>query len=475
MRCCHSHQRREGQRQVGRPPCEGQQEERRRSCCAGHGDPEEVVANTGAPDRTERSPPALTRRYLPAGSRSHPGGIDVLLERQPRRGRPVRRVVHDPVPRRTGHEPNGRSAGRHGRSLGRAPGVGPARSAILAAARGLPDRRDARSGRENELRGRETIHYVNNSPETPAVSLDARRAEHLRAEQRHQRSSISRRSSFSAPRSTSPARDSTARLDARVGCRWRARRRSRRSYGTTMRVDLARPLAPGRDVDIEIVWHFNVPTTGAGRMGHDGPLYEIAQWYPRMAVYDDVRGWNHEPYIGAGEFYLEYGSFDVDAHRARDYVVAATGELANPEQVLTASAAGAAGAARASPTPRSRSSRADEAGDPSTHPARRTAGDADLALHRRQRARLRLRGGAQTSAGTRAATRASSSRRSTARRRQVARGEPDGPRGDQVLQRAVVSAIPTRTRRRSKGRSRAWSTRCSPSAQQPDRAKTSSG
>ena len=46
-------------------------------------------------------------------------------------------------------------------------------------------------------------------------------------------------------------------------------------------------------------------------MGRDGALYEIAQWYPRMAVYDDVRGWNHDPYIGAGEFYLEYGGFDV--------------------------------------------------------------------------------------------------------------------------------------------------------------------
>jgi hypothetical protein len=79
-----------------------------------------------------------------------------------------------------------------------------------------------------------------------------------------------------------------------------------------------------------------VPDYGAGRMGRDGALYEIAQWYPRLAVYDDVRGWNHEPYIGAGEFYLEYGSFDVSITVPANYVVGATGTLRNPEVVLTA-------------------------------------------------------------------------------------------------------------------------------------------
>ncbi len=106
-------------------------------------------------------------------------------------------------------------------------------------------------------------------------------------------------------------------------------------YGTTMRVDLASPLAAGSAIDLQIAWHFAVPAQGAGRMGHDGPLYEMAQWYPRMAVYDDVRGWNHEPYIGAGEFYLEYGSFDVSLTIPASYIVTATGELQNPQQVLT--------------------------------------------------------------------------------------------------------------------------------------------
>lgn len=107
-------------------------------------------------------------------------------------------------------------------------------------------------------------------------------------------------------------------------------------YGSMMRVDLARPLRPGLALDIEVEWRFSVPPYGAGRMGHDGDLYELGQWYPRMAVYDDVKGWNHEPYIGAGEFYLEYGSFDVAVTVPAAYIVAATGVLQNPLQVLTA-------------------------------------------------------------------------------------------------------------------------------------------
>lgn len=107
-------------------------------------------------------------------------------------------------------------------------------------------------------------------------------------------------------------------------------------YGTTMRLDLARPLPAGGTLVLTIAWHFPVPPYGGGRMGHDGTLYEMAQWYPRLAVYDDLRGWNAEPYIGAGEFYLEYGRFEVNVTVPASYVVAATGTLRNPEQVLTA-------------------------------------------------------------------------------------------------------------------------------------------
>jgi len=107
-------------------------------------------------------------------------------------------------------------------------------------------------------------------------------------------------------------------------------------FGTTMRLDLDAPLPPGATVDLAIDWRFKVPPFGGGRMGHDGTLYELGQWYPRMAVYDDLRGWNHDPYIGAGEFYLEYGRFDVSVTVPAGFVVAATGVLQNPEDVLSA-------------------------------------------------------------------------------------------------------------------------------------------
>ncbi|MGD8319858.1 MAG: M1 family metallopeptidase [Gemmatimonadota bacterium] len=110
--------------------------------------------------------------------------------------------------------------------------------------------------------------------------------------------------------------------------------------GTRMRVDLATPMRPGGgQLDIEVSWSFIVPEYGADRMGRlqaaKGWVYEIAQWYPRMFVYDDVHGWNTMPYLGQGEFYLEYGDFDVQITAPRDFVVVAGGELLNPEEVLT--------------------------------------------------------------------------------------------------------------------------------------------
>ena len=105
---------------------------------------------------------------------------------------------------------------------------------------------------------------------------------------------------------------------------------------TMMYVDLVRPIPPGGTTTFELDYGFNVPEHGADRMGRDGSLYEIAQWYPRMAVYDDVHGWNTDQYLGQGEFYLEYGDIDYEVTLPAGYIVAGTGVLLNPADVLTA-------------------------------------------------------------------------------------------------------------------------------------------
>ena len=109
-----------------------------------------------------------------------------------------------------------------------------------------------------------------------------------------------------------------------------------RVVGTMMRLDLAAPLpSRGGRLTIAIHYHFLIPEHGADRMGRDGPLYEIAQWYPRMTVYDDVRGWNTDQYLGQGEFYLEYGDFDYAVTVPAGYTVAGSGVLQNATDVLS--------------------------------------------------------------------------------------------------------------------------------------------
>lgn len=110
---------------------------------------------------------------------------------------------------------------------------------------------------------------------------------------------------------------------------------SYRVDATLMELRLPRPLLPGDSTVVTIAWHFPVPPRGAPRTGRiDHSLYNVAQWYPQVAVYDDLLGWNRQPYLGNGEFYLEYGDFDVALTLPEGWLVAATGVLQNPEEVL---------------------------------------------------------------------------------------------------------------------------------------------
>ncbi|MER3470322.1 MAG: peptidase M1 [Chitinophagaceae bacterium] len=96
----------------------------------------------------------------------------------------------------------------------------------------------------------------------------------------------------------------------------------------------------GNKVKLFISYDFTVPEYGSDRMGRlltkNGWIYEIAQWYPRMAVYDDVQGWNTLPYLGQGEFYLEYGDIDYTITAPANLIIVGSGELVNEKEVLTA-------------------------------------------------------------------------------------------------------------------------------------------
>jgi hypothetical protein len=110
---------------------------------------------------------------------------------------------------------------------------------------------------------------------------------------------------------------------------------------TRMQVRLANALAAkGGSLKLKIEYSYTVPDYGADRTGilntKNGNIFAIAQWYPRLCVFDDVRGWNTDPYLGASEFYLEYGNFDVSITAPSAMIVVASGELQNPQDVLTA-------------------------------------------------------------------------------------------------------------------------------------------
>ncbi|HVU55343.1 MAG TPA: M1 family aminopeptidase [Puia sp.] len=108
---------------------------------------------------------------------------------------------------------------------------------------------------------------------------------------------------------------------------------------TRMQIRLANTLKSAGSLQIKIDYAFTIPQYGTDRMGRlltrNGWIYEVAQWFPRMEVYDDVYGWNTLPYLGAGEFYLEYGDIDYSITAPSDLVVAGSGELLNAAEVLT--------------------------------------------------------------------------------------------------------------------------------------------
>ena len=113
---------------------------------------------------------------------------------------------------------------------------------------------------------------------------------------------------------------------------------------TMMRVELPTPLASGEKVSFKMKWWYNIQDRIklGGRSGYeffeeeDNHLFAMAQFHPRMAVYNEIEGWQHKQFLGRGEFACEFGDFEVNITVPEDHFVAATGELQNAEKVLTA-------------------------------------------------------------------------------------------------------------------------------------------
>ena len=116
----------------------------------------------------------------------------------------------------------------------------------------------------------------------------------------------------------------------------------RNGRSTSASVRLGTPIAAGAKAVLEIAWSHKLP--GGPGTGHRmvqrwaDTLYQPTQWFPRVAVYDDLRGWDNELYVGPSEFYNNFGTFDVNIDVPAGWIVSGTGVLKNPEQVLTAAA-----------------------------------------------------------------------------------------------------------------------------------------
>jgi hypothetical protein len=196
-----------------------------------------------------------------------------------------------------------------------------------------------------ELHTTETITYTNNSPDT-LPSLWIQLEQNLyRKDSRGQAlfGGLMRRMSHAAPGTVTNTDgfvfDSVEVEPVAAKGKAASTKADYLITDTRMHVLLAEPLKPhGGQLKLHIQYHYKIPGVWGGRtswgMSKQGEIYDMAQWYPRMAVYDDLRGWDTLPYIGS-EFYLEYGNFDYYLTVPANMIVAGSGELVNPKEVLT--------------------------------------------------------------------------------------------------------------------------------------------
>ncbi len=194
------------------------------------------------------------------------------------------------------------------------------------------------------LTGRETITYTNLSPDALPylwVQLDQNIFEKNSIANATQVGQLQDRMSFQAMEGMMSDFDGGFKIEAVTGKDGRALHTV--TNNTMMRVDLPTPLLPRQAVSFQVKWHYNITDQSKinGRSGFEyfaddkNYLYEMAQFYPRMAVYSDNQGWQHKQFLGNGEFTLPFGDYKVSITAPADHIVGATGTLQNAAQVLT--------------------------------------------------------------------------------------------------------------------------------------------
>ena len=198
-----------------------------------------------------------------------------------------------------------------------------------------------------QIRGSQSITYRNNSPDTLRylwVQLDQNRYEKNSDEFLLNTSGTDSRMSFRTLEGllTSDTYGAGYKLKSVTDAAGKALRTA--VNRTMMRIDLDEPLGPGETTELRIAWSFRI-VDGDAYESDSGLryypkdrnyIYCIGQWFPRMAAYTDVNGWAHRQTLGEGEYTLEFGNFDVAITVPADHIVVGTGELQNPQAVLTA-------------------------------------------------------------------------------------------------------------------------------------------
>jgi Peptidase family M1 domain len=177
-----------------------------------------------------------------------------------------------------------------------------------------------------EVRGSETVSYLNNSPNTiDRLVFHLRQNLHAEGAVRNRPQKLTGGFQInSAAVNGQAVSESTGRDDPGY-----------RINGTVMTIPLATPLEPGERISASFDWEFEVPEAGAPRIGTDGEMFFVGYWYPQLAMYDDLEGWRADQYFGNGEFYMGLASYDVSLTLPEGWLVGATGTLQNSQEVLS--------------------------------------------------------------------------------------------------------------------------------------------